>query len=110
MDQVNDYYHLVGVSPEADIEQIRAEYLARARQLHPDRIHADDAVSLAAANRDMALLNEAWSVLSDPGRRRAYDAARRPPAKPPLHRAARGAGAWLGNLVSEYRKGRSGAP
>lgn len=46
--------------------EIRRAYRARARVLHPDRHGGDE--------RAMQKLNEAWRVLSDPARRRAYDA------------------------------------
>jgi curved DNA-binding protein CbpA len=49
---------------------VRAAYHELARLLHPDT-HG------GAANREMAFVNEAWRVLSDPGRRAAYDATLR---------------------------------
>jgi curved DNA-binding protein CbpA len=57
---------------------VRAAYHELARLLHPDT-HG------GAANREMAFVNEAWRVLSDPGRRAAYDATLRleQPVAPP---------------------------
>ncbi len=107
-----DYYRILGVTPDADQDQIRAEYLARARELHPDvvagRALASERESvIGEANEKMALLNEAWRVLSDPERRRAYDRSLKGPSSPSLiKQAARTAGGYLGKLLAEYRKGR----
>lgn len=62
-----DHYLILGVRPDADRAVIQAAYRALARQHHPD-FGGDEAM--------MAALNEAWAVLSDPGTRQAYDAAR----------------------------------
>ena len=62
-----DHYTILGVRPDADRAVIQAAYRALARQHHPD-FGGDEAT--------MAALNEAWAVLSDPGRRQAYDTAR----------------------------------
>lgn len=56
---------------DAGPERIRAAYRERARQLHPDRGGTD--------SREMAALNEAYRVLSDPGRRALYDRSLRGP-------------------------------
>lgn len=53
------------MSRDATIGEIRRAYRLRARHVHPDRTGGD-----AAA---MQALNEAWRVLGDPDRRRAYD-------------------------------------
>lgn len=62
-----DYYSVIGVSANADEEEIRAAYRAQARQLHPD---------LGGSAEAMKLLNNAYEVLSDPSARRAYDSQR----------------------------------
>jgi curved DNA-binding protein CbpA len=53
------------VAPAASLDEIRAAYRARARRLHPDVVGGDTS--------EMAELNEAWAVLSDPARRAEYD-------------------------------------
>lgn len=65
-------YDILGVSTSATTEQIRASYRKLARQVHPD-------VGSAAHNSmvTMAEINYAWSVLSDPVRRRDYDNSQR---------------------------------
>jgi hypothetical protein len=63
-----NYYDILGVSPTATTDAIRAAYLARINQYHPDRNR------FTHANAVTALINEAWQVLGDPGRRQLYDA------------------------------------
>jgi molecular chaperone DnaJ len=60
------------VAPSASPEDLRAAYRALARRLHPDAPGGSSAA--------MAEVNEAWRVLSDPGRRAVYDASLRPQA------------------------------
>lgn len=76
-----NHYELLGVDPGADAEEIQRAYRLLARRHHPDVAPAGDQATMAA-------INDAWAVLSDPVRRRHYDAslARReppPPGAPP---------------------------
>lgn len=63
------HYDTLKVSRDAPIEVIRAAYRALCLKHHPDR-HPED----AGAADTMRLLNRAYEVLSDPERRREYDA------------------------------------
>ena len=65
-------YDRLGVAEDAGMDALRAAYRRRAMQLHPDRQR--DATW--DAQLQMALVNEAWSVLSDPQQRRTYDGRR----------------------------------
>jgi hypothetical protein len=70
-------YQRLGVDRDADLVTLRAAYRRLARLLHPDV-----AGPAAADGAAMIALNEAWWVLSDPQRRRAYDSTLpRPAAK-----------------------------
>ena len=61
------HYEVLGVAPDAPGHEIRSSYRASARRHHPDRAApGDSAVSMSA-------INEAYRVLSDPGRRAVYD-------------------------------------
>jgi molecular chaperone DnaJ len=60
-----NYYIILGISPDATLEQIKAAYRSRAREFHPDHFSFDPQPFLD--------VQEAFSVLSDPARRRAYD-------------------------------------
>ena len=63
-----DLYAVLGVSPDADAEAIRAAHREAVRAVHPDVAGDDD----EQAKR----LNVARDWLLDPGRRARYDAAR----------------------------------
>jgi hypothetical protein len=68
------------VAPNAPAEVLRAAHRERARSLHPDRATGDTAA--------MRALNEAWTVLSDPARRAAYDRSLAGDGAPPRPRRA----------------------
>lgn len=68
------HYEELGVPPTATTAEIRAAYVALARRHHPDRMNGSPAPEQARAAARMAAVNAAWTVLSDPARRAAYDA------------------------------------
>jgi len=70
------HYEELGVPPTATVAEIRAAYVALAREHHPDRTSGQAAGERAASAARMARVNAAWTVLSDPARRAAYDAHR----------------------------------
>lgn len=65
-----DYYEILQVAPRAEREVIEAAYRRLAAKYHPDVNKAPD------ATERMKRLNAAYGVLSDPDKRRAYDAHR----------------------------------
>jgi molecular chaperone DnaJ len=68
---IGAHYQRLGVAPDATAEQIRAAYREAARRHHPD---ARVARGSAGSDDEMAAINEAWRVLSDPVARARYDA------------------------------------
>ena len=68
-----NHYDTIGVSPNADRDKVRRAYLKKARLLHPDRFASRPDDERQKAERKMQSLNAAWSVLSDPAKREAYD-------------------------------------
>ena len=64
------HYETLGVVSTASADEIHAAYRSVARRVHPDA-GGDEA--------RMAAVNEAYRVLSDPGRRAMYDARGRAP-------------------------------
>ena len=71
------HYDVLGVPTTASASTIRESYRRLAREYHPDRTQGS-----AAGGDKMPLINEAYRVLSDPGRRAVYDAERRGEPRP----------------------------
>lgn len=68
-----DYYRLLGISPDATLEEIRAAYRDRVRLYHPDLVSGKSGDALRAATEMTAQLNRAYECLRDVDRRFAYD-------------------------------------
>ncbi len=64
---LHDHYAKLGIQPNASIDAIKAAYRRNATKYHPDRNSAPDA---PARFRE---IQEAYDVLSDAERRKAYD-------------------------------------
>jgi len=76
-DTIADCYQILGISPEAGHEEIRAAYRAKLRLWHPDLVAGETEDLRRAATEMTARLNEAYGCLSEPARRTAYDTTRR---------------------------------
>ncbi len=66
-----DYYQILGLDKDASQQQIKEAYRKLAFQYHPDRNKGNP-----AATEKMKEINEAYATLSDPRKRREYDALR----------------------------------
>jgi len=70
-----DYYQVLHVTPEASMTEVRRAYHQSSRAFHPDAnrhltgAHREAVVAIARR------ITEAYTVLRDPRRRRAYDEA-----------------------------------
>ena len=69
---MKDFYAILHVLPSADLDVIKAAYKALARKYHPDTFVGDK----ANAGRMMQEINDAYSVISDPAKRKTYDTER----------------------------------
>lgn len=63
-----DYYHILGISKTASVEEIRKAYRKLARKYHPDVNSGNK-----DAEKKFKEINEANTVLSDPEKRKKYD-------------------------------------
>ncbi len=67
--QHKDYYKILGIEQNSSQKQIKEAYRKLAFEYHPDRNKDSN-----AATEKMKEINEAYSVLSDPYKRKQYDA------------------------------------
>jgi len=65
-----DFYHVLGVSKGASIEEVRKAYKKKAVQCHPDKVKEKDRTK---AEEEFKVLAEAYATIVDPDRRAAYD-------------------------------------
>lgn len=67
-------YEVLGVKPDASPEEIKRVFRSKAASVHPDKQTGD--------HNEMAALNHAYDVLSDPQRRLLYDKTGEDSARP----------------------------
>jgi DnaJ-class molecular chaperone len=60
-----NYYLILGITSDASLDEVKAAFRLRARELHPDHSGLESGPFLE--------VQEAYGVLSDPARRRDYD-------------------------------------
>ena len=68
VDPLKNYYEVLGLTPDASPEDIRKAYIQLAKQYHPDHNGAN------TNDRHMIELNQIYEILSDPVKKREYDA------------------------------------
>jgi molecular chaperone DnaJ len=66
---IKDYYQILGVDRDADPDALKKAYRALAQEHHPDKNPDNTEV----AEEKFKEISEAYSVLSDPDRKRSYD-------------------------------------
>jgi molecular chaperone DnaJ len=96
-----DYYHILGVSRDASLDELKQTYHRLATRFHPD-LHPDDPDAEAC----LRSLNQAYAILKDPERRAQYDrwGAWGPPIwRRPDTAAAR---AWMAAVVDHLLSAR----
>lgn len=70
---MKSYYEILGVSPEASINEIKKSYHRLAAMCHPDRVRHLDPEIQQLANEKMQRLNLAYMVIKNETNRALYD-------------------------------------
>lgn len=99
MSEEQDHYEVLGVPPDASTEDVREAYRRLAFRYHPDR-------NQAGGDERMARINEAYSILSDPLRRKAYDIPRGYGSRVPLFE--KGTRVKVNSSSASLYRGRTG--
>ncbi len=111
MPPIPDPYRVLGVAREATVGEIRTAHRRLAKQYHPDATGGDTERFLA--------VQEAYQVLSDPLRRREWDARHRPGpvradtsprTRPPATRGGAPRGATTGRGQTQASPAGEGSP
>jgi len=63
-----NYYSILRINPDASPDEVRAAYRRMAKRHHPDA---------GGSSEEFYTVQEAYNILSDPARRRQYDAERK---------------------------------
>ncbi|XP_056657503.1 uncharacterized protein LOC100028411 isoform X2 [Monodelphis domestica] len=79
----SNYYELLGIRPDASMQEVKRAFFAKSKELHPDRDPKNPAL-----HHRFVELNEAYRVLSKACSRRAYDSQLRPRQPPPAASAS----------------------
>lgn len=69
---MDSHYDILGVGPEASSREVKSAFRRQAKKLHPD-LSAKNGDGSRSADAAMRRLLEAYRILSEPERRKAYD-------------------------------------
>ncbi len=67
------YYDLLGVNPDADLDDIKRAYFHLAKNFHPDRHHSQESETLRRIQRAFTELAQAHETLKNESTREMYD-------------------------------------
>lgn len=93
-----DFYSILGVNDRTELVVIKAAYKALMMVYHPDKHNGDNKESVKKSKE----INEAYTVLSDPDKRKKYDAERRIKAEKIFGKPENALNAW--NELKEILK------
>ncbi len=72
MENITDYYKILGVSEDANNEEIKRRYYELAKKYHPDSKGSEE-----VSGQKFIEINEAYHILIDPEKRKRYDYVRK---------------------------------
>ena len=78
-----DYYHVLGVDPDANQDEVTRAYRRRVQDFHPDKLHVVSAAVRLLAEEQMKQINQAYEVLSDVRARQQFHEEWRRENSPP---------------------------
>jgi DnaJ-class molecular chaperone len=98
-------YDVLGLTPQATADQIKAAFRMLARERHPDRFQGS---ARQAAERAFQEITEAYNVLSDPSQRSRYDRQLESNSRDTLTDPREIAKALLGRALTLIKAGQHG--
>ena len=97
------HYQVLGIPESASADEVRRAHRQLAQVLHPDRQAGSSPAEQSLAERRMREVNAAWTALSDPQRRAAYDRSLRAARTGPVSASASAtATAATGPMASRF--------
>lgn len=77
-----NYYDILGVTPEANLEEIREGHRRAKNTYSKDNPALYSLITKEESEEHLNLIDEAYSIISDPAKRRQYDQAQGRPLPP----------------------------
>lgn len=65
LEKAADYYEVLGIGPQAEVEEVKHAYHTLARRFHPDRFHQSDAELRSRVDSAFARIARAYDALVD---------------------------------------------
>lgn len=104
MAEWEDYYEILGVSPDSSDEEIKNAYYYKANILHPDKTSSLSKNLQHKAEEELKTVNRAYDVLNDSQKRQAYHSEWLSGGNQHKHSAASGTDSEPGNMSTEANK------
>ncbi|EJU01859.1 DnaJ-domain-containing protein [Dacryopinax primogenitus] len=106
-----NYYHILHIERSATTDQIRTAYKKESLRTHPDRLPPSSSPQdRASSTQAFQAVADAYYVLSDPGRRRDYDALLDARAPAGWGEGASASASFFEQFASAFASGASHPP
>jgi curved DNA-binding protein CbpA len=73
MEFAQDFYQMLGLENDAELNQVKDSYYKLARRFHPDLFHAAEPVLRSRIESEFARITRAYETLKDETKRKTYD-------------------------------------